>query len=244
MADEWYREFFSGLALDVWRNAITPQETKLECDFLEAALAPDGPRALLDAPSGNGRHALELAARGHRVTGVDLAADFVAEARAKAGKLPVEFVLGDMRALPAGVFDGAYCLGNSFGYFDHAGTRDYLAALSRAVVPGGRLVLDTGTAAECVLPSLERRSDVQFGDVHMLALHDYDAAESVLVTDYTFTRGAETERRRARYHVYTAAEIARLLADSGFIIEDRWSSFARAPFALGSSMLILVAVRR
>src|SRR5438874_3329342 len=105
MSVDWYRHFFHGLALELWRKAVTPELTRSECDFVVAELAPDGPERLagrlLDVPSGNGRHALALAERGYRVTGVDLSAEFVAEARARAGSLPVDFVLADMRDLPS-----------------------------------------------------------------------------------------------------------------------------------------------
>src|SRR5579863_3729849 len=116
--DDWYRGFFHGLALDLWRRAVTPEQTRLEADFLAQQLSSPGP--LVDVPCGNGRHALALAERGFRVTGVDLSAEFIAEAKSRAGTLPVDFVHGDMRtlALPS-TFAGAYCVGNSFGYMAH-----------------------------------------------------------------------------------------------------------------------------
>jgi SAM-dependent methyltransferase len=241
---DWYRHFFQGMALELWRKAMTPEQTRLECDFLVEELAPDGKRPLLDVPCGNGRHALALAARGHRVTGVELSAEFVAEARSRAGSLPVDFVHADMRDLPSEPsFGGAYCLGNSFGYFPHEGTLQFLAAVARALAPGGRFVLHSGTVAECLLPSLGEGREMQIQDIHMLAVNRYDAAASVLETEYTFTRGGEKQKGLARYHVYTAAELARMVEAAGLRVEARYASFARARFELAAPLLLLVLAK-
>ena len=88
MQKNWYEHFFSGVALDFWRNAVTyvmpPEQTRAEADFLEAVLElPPGGR-ILDIACGYGRHSLELASRGYRVTGIDLATEYIAEAKAAA----------------------------------------------------------------------------------------------------------------------------------------------------------------
>src|SRR5262245_6068727 len=115
----WFEDFFHGVANDLWRKALPEMHTNAEVDFLEKQLGRKG--RVLDVPCGFGRHSLELARRGHRVTGVDLSVEFIAEAReaAKAAKLKAEFKVGDMRRLQLdGGFDLACCLGNSFGYLE------------------------------------------------------------------------------------------------------------------------------
>jgi SAM-dependent methyltransferase len=239
---EWYQSFFHGLALELWRHAVTPAQTRAECDFLVETLGTHGP--FLDVPSGNGRHALEMAARGATVTGIDISDEFIAEAQANAGQLPVTFVRGDMSQLPSlGGFAGAWCLGNSFGYLPHEATLRFLDGMARALRPGGRFVLHTGTVAESLLPSLVERREMQVLDVHMLSTQRYDTADSVLETAYTFSRGDEKQTGVARYHIYTAAELGRLLGGVGLSVEARYGSFARAPYVLGSPMLLLVATR-
>src|SRR6266699_6850020 len=80
----WYENFFSGLALDLWRKAISPEQTKAEADFITDSLGCPAAAHLLDVPCGNGRLSFELARRGYRVTGVDIAEEFIEEARASA----------------------------------------------------------------------------------------------------------------------------------------------------------------
>ena len=97
----WYEDFFHGLALDLWRKAISPQQTKAEADFMVKTLRCHEGSHLLDIPCGNGRLSLELAQRGFRVTGIDIASEFIEEARANA------IALNSMQKKPTATADEA-----------------------------------------------------------------------------------------------------------------------------------------
>jgi SAM-dependent methyltransferase len=243
---KWYETFFQGIALDFWRQAVSPQQTRAEADFLERELASAPGRDLLDVPCGNGRHALELSRRGHRLTGLDISREFVEEARQAAAQegLPAQFRLGDMRELPRQLeFDAAYCFGNSFGYLDRDAARAFLDGLHAVLRPFGRLAIETGTAAESLLPSIAARRWHRASDIVMLSESRYHAEHSRLDVDYTFLRGQSSETRATCSYVMTVAEIRCLLASSGFATAGLYSSVAGEPFQLGSPRLILVAVR-
>ena len=128
---DWTVDFFTTAALDSWHRSRTFEETLAEVAFLQKALAPEaGSRRLLDVPCGAGRHAIELAKLGHKITGMDIAAENADRAREQCELAQVEFdfVVGDMRVLQAqALFDGAYCLDNSFGYFPRQKTQRFLA---------------------------------------------------------------------------------------------------------------------
>src|SRR5579871_6873471 len=129
MQPNWFETFFVGLALDMWRGVFTPEQTEQEADFLAGRLDLRPGMSALDVPCGNGRHAIELARRGVQMTGADLSAGFLEEARGRAPE--IEWIHGDMRNLPwTGRFDAAYCWGNSFGYFDHGECERFLAAIA------------------------------------------------------------------------------------------------------------------
>jgi len=242
MQPEWYKDFFRGVALDVWRGAVLPEQTRAEADFLEKVLETSPGARLLDVPCGNGRHSLELASRGYRTTGVDIAEEFVREAQTRAASgLRAEFLLGDMRHLPwQSEFDGAFCFGNSFGYTEHKGTVDFLSALSRTLKRGSRFALETGLSAESILPKLQERGWVEIDNILFLSLRRYEAAESRLYIQYTFVRAGKQETREASQQVYTVAEIRRLLEQVGLGTLALYSSLDRQPYQLGSPRLILV----
>ena len=150
-----------------------------------------------------------------------------------------------MRELPgSGSFDAALCLGNSFGYLDIDGTREFVAALARAVRPGGGLVIDFNATAETVLPGFtgEPRS-FRTGDILVDATTEYDATASRLISHYAYTRGAEQLSTTAIHHVYTSAHIGQLLSEAGFVDIQRFGGPDGSPYALGSGRLLLVAQR-
>jgi len=243
----WYETFFHGVALDFWRKAIPPEQTRADADFLERALSLQPGARVLDVPCGLGRHTVELASRGYRMTGVDISDEGIEETRkrAAAAGLTIECRHADMRDLPwQSEFDGGFCFGNSFGYLDPEGNRAFVHAVSRALKPGARFVMDSGMVAESVLPNLREREWMQIEDILFLEENQYNAAESCIETTYTFVRDGQTDVRKALQWVYTVREIRALLAEAGLFAEEVHGSLKGEPFRVGSRYLVLVAEKR
>ncbi|MDX6767893.1 MAG: class I SAM-dependent methyltransferase, partial [Elusimicrobiota bacterium] len=123
-----------------------------EARALDRALRRRRPRgrALLELGCGTGRHALELARRGWRVTGVDRSRGMLARARRRAtgAGLPRErrpvFRLGDLRGIRLGRrFDAVVALFHVFSCLrDEAELAAALAAARAHLRRGGTLVFD------------------------------------------------------------------------------------------------------
>jgi SAM-dependent methyltransferase len=119
-------------------------------DFIARAFAARGAAAgarVLDAGCGAGGYAIELARRGYAVEGLDASAALVAEARARAAaepaRLPVTFRVGDILAPVAEAsYDAILCRGVLNDVLDDAGRRAAFASFTRALRPGGVIVLD------------------------------------------------------------------------------------------------------
>jgi SAM-dependent methyltransferase len=242
MQTNWHLDFFRDVALDFWRGAIPAEMTQAEADFLERTLEVGPSARLLDVPCGNGRHAALLAARGHQLTGVDGSAEFIEEARATVS--PARWVLGDMCQLPwTTEFDGAYCFGNSFGYLDRAAARRFLAAVAGTLKPGARFIVETGMAAESILPTLLNKRWHHIGGIFVLSENRYHPAEGRLDIDYTFIRDGVAETRPSSSFVFTVAELCHLHREAGLEPVQLLGSIEGASFTLGSPRLILVSVR-
>ncbi len=243
----WYEDFFEGIAVDLWRKAVPPEHTVAEIEFIGDALALPAGARILDVPCGFGRHSLELARRGYRVTGIDISADSIAEARATAAAegLEVKWVLGDMRRIPKrSRYDGAFCFGNSFGYMEWPDMEAFLDGVARGLRPGARFVLETGMAAESVIPKFQPRETFRIDDIEMTIESRYRADLGCVDEQYTFVRDGRAEVRPSVHWVYTAAEIRRMLERAGFDILALYGSLDHEPFTLGSPELYVVSERR
>ena len=111
MPSPW-QAFFDAHAPHYDANPFT-QHTKAEVDFLLTLFALPTGASVLDVGCGTGRHALELARRGYRVTGIDLSEGMLSVARAKAAvdSLDVRFLQADAALYQAeGAYDAAICL--------------------------------------------------------------------------------------------------------------------------------------
>lgn len=243
MQAHWFETFFRGLSMDLWRHAATPEQTVGEASLLERLLACGPQSTLLDVPCGVGRHSLELAVRGHKLTGLDISQAFIREAKANANVMgrQVDFVQGDMRhMLWESKFDGAFCLGNSIGYLEHHDLANFFTSLSKALKPGGRFLLESGMAAESILPNLKDREWFKLDDATLLIENRYHASNSCLETEYTFLQNGRTETRRSWHWVFTTSEIQRMLEHAELRTMEFYASLEGKPFKLGLPRLFLL----
>lgn len=248
---EWYESFFDALANDVWRALVPAEASEVEAAFLARQLGlPDGGgRRLLDVPCGDGRLALRLAALGHQVVGIDLSHYAIYQLRADDSDRLVDARVGDLRHLGAALsdterFDGAWCMGNSFGYLGHHDTVAFLAGLAARVRPGGRFVLDAATAAEAVLAHAgEERDRHEAGAAVLTNVHTYEVRTSTIVTRMTLELGDRRDERVARHRVMTCREIVDMLEGVGFSVEDVAGGLDGEEFRIGAPRCLITARR-
>ncbi len=123
MAEKSIWETFFDAHAPIYDENVFTKSTLQEVDFLLEELALKPGAAILDVGCGTGRHSVELAKRGYKVTGIDLSAEMLKEAREKAEAAGVN--INWIRAnatdfkLP-GKFDAVICLcEGSFGLLGH-----------------------------------------------------------------------------------------------------------------------------
>lgn len=240
----WWEDFFPELFARIQGGCKSPEYTRAEVDrMLEILGLPEG-AAVLDVPCGEGRHALELARRGYRVTGVELhpgTLTVAREAAADAG-LEVEWIQGDMRELEAEEgFQAAVCYWTSFGYFDDEGDRAFLTGVHRALVPGGHLLMEL-RVAETLLPKLQPRSWSRVGEATLLEERRYIPTTGRVETDWTLVMDGEAVTRTSSIRLYTCHELLERLEDAGFVDPHLLDGEGR-PFELGARRLVLRATR-
>ena len=242
MQTDWFETFFQDVAVDLWRELFPWESSAKEVDFIESELRLPEKARVLDVPCGHGRHSIALALRGHAVAGVDLSKDALAWAQkdAACASVEVDWLRRDMRQPPAGPFDGAICLGNSFGYLTPFDARCFLRAVRDQMKPGGRAVLDLSTCAEALLPSLQNNRWYKVGETFMLSQNQYVAEEGRLDIEYTFLRDGRSSTRYAASYIMTLSEVRRMAAEEGWFNVAAYCSIQREPVTRGKPVLLVL----
>src|SRR5271166_2155207 len=142
----WYVDFFRGDYLSVYGHMFTEERAEKESAFVARALELKPGALVLDLCCGQGRHAVQLAKRGLKVTGLDLNPEYLqlASKAAKAGKVTIETVAADMRKIPfENKFDAIVNMYSSFGYLEsEAEDLKVLESAARALKANAQLLLD------------------------------------------------------------------------------------------------------
>jgi hypothetical protein len=102
------------------------------------------------------------------------------------------------------------------------------------------LILEFGTLAETVFPSLETRNWYEAGDILMMIANGYDLYRGRIITEYTFVKDGVVDRRMGSQQVWTLRELKGLLGTAGF---DHVEAFAHdgSPFQLRGQRAVIVA---
>ena len=176
--------------------------------------------AVLDLCCGVGRHSLELARRGFRVTAVDRTKLYLKRARraAEAAGLDIEFVESDMREFcRPDSFDIVINLFTSFGYFENPDDDVRVVEnVSRSLKDGGHFAVESmgkEVLARIFLPNnwdegedgtlfLERRKPTQ----------DWGRMEN----QWIVINGTDRFDIDFSHRIFSAVELKTLLTDHGF----------------------------
>jgi len=141
---KWYEEIFGDEYL-MNEPKLSDFQYRREIDFVEKMLGLRPGAMVLDLACGSGVHAIGMSKRGYQVVGLDYSVAMLAIAGEEAQEhdIKINFLHGDMRDLQFGpTFDGAYCIGTSFGYFDEETNHKVIQGIRRALKPGGVLLLE------------------------------------------------------------------------------------------------------
>ncbi len=111
---------------------------RVEEPVVQRLLAEPPPGRALDAACGTGRHAAFLAARGHRVAGVDTSPAMLARARVRVPAATLAVASLSTLPIPSASVDVAVC---ALALMHLPDLRPAIAELARVLGPGGRLVL-------------------------------------------------------------------------------------------------------
>lgn len=251
-AGAWWVQAFGPQYLSVYGHRDEAEATRNAPTIARLVKLKPGSR-VLDIACGEGRYARALTAYGCRVTGIDLSADLLDEARRQSPLLPgtPTYLRCDMRELPFSLqFEAAVSLFTSFGYFDER-TDDarVLEGIERALVPGGRFLIDFLNAVE-VRAHLVAESEQVRGPFHVKLSRRIDdespagpfVRKHVVVTDARTGEVVSDVEERVRLYLPEELDAA-LLAAGLEPVDKPLGDFDGRPYSPDSPRFIRTAMK-
>ena len=227
---------------------LTPQATQAEAEFVIDAMGLTAGAQVLDVGCGYGRHAMELAARGFHVVGLDLSTPLLVRGGEEAHRrgLQINFIRGDMRELDfEGQFDGAYCLFSTFGYFDDEMNKKAVANIARALKPGGRVMIEI-LNRDYLIADLPTRVWWEGDGCVVLEEVDlnYFSSRIQVNRSVVFDDGRQLEQEIS-VRAYSLHEVGKLMHAAGFrVLEVSGGYHTRGRFFGNQSRHIIVLAER
>lgn len=249
MNKQWYRQFFQGIASDFWDQLVPEEFTEREGLLISSLLNVAPGAQILDVPSGRGRMSLWLAKnKGFQMTGFDIDDEniFLMNERAKSENALVIGKNADLTAenLIMENYDGAICLGNSFGYFDEGEMKNFLNNVSRSLSVKKRWIIQTGMLAESIFPNWQNEDEYWIQDRIMRIENTYNWEECRMEIRAIFINesGVEVMKEFCHY-IYTLKDVSQMLEEAGLKIVDL-CNYDGEEFVLGDEQIYIVAQKK
>lgn len=211
------------------------------------------PHCVLDLACGTGNVSELLARRGWGVVGVDISADMIAVARAKAERrgLPIAYHVQDAAAFDLGElrFDLCVSLFDSLNYVTDPAA--LAAALRRAIAhlrPGGLFIFDVNSAFALENGFFDQTNQETGERVRYVWRSEFDPDTRLCRVQMRFfvrnRTGVDEEFREVHVQrAYREEELRAMLADAGFVGVESFHAYTTRPVTSTSDRIFFVASR-
>ncbi len=243
---EWWKEYFDEVYFLMYTSMDNEERTNQETDFIADALNLTEKDWVLDAGCGWGRHSIALAKRGISVVGLDYSEYLLEKAKQRADQagIEVEFIHGDIRALPFpdASFTAIFSYFTSFGYFSDEENKQALKEFSRVLKPKGKLLIET-INLPYILKNFMHKNWFKAGEsTYVIEEMRFDAETSrVYNKRYIFKDGAFLTEREHFVRLYLYPEMAQILSEIGLTIVETYGDRKKSSYSASSPRMIIVA---
>lgn len=186
---EYWAEFFRIKHLHSIKG-IGEWNKKLIAHIIEVLELRKGSR-ILDLACGGGDQAIELARKGMKVVGVDIAQILVEHGNKSAQNenLPVKIIQGDMRDIQfKNEFDACVILSGSFGFFDDTGNQKVLKVIEKALKLNGKFYIHGPNPIRRMRENWKGWDEVEGG--YVLMKSNYDLKTGKIVDGFFYITNA------------------------------------------------------
>jgi len=199
-----------------------------------------------DLCCGVGRHSLELARRGFRVTAVDRTKLYLETAREKANNegLDIEFLQEDMRSFcRPNSFDAVINLYTSFGYFEEPDDDGKtLRNICKSLKNDGKLLLEL-MSKEVLARIFRERDWREEEDILILEERKLGKDWGTIENRWIVFKDGKKYEYSFSHRLYSAVELSNLLQECGFKRVDVYGDFDGSQYDHQAKRLVLVACK-
>jgi SAM-dependent methyltransferase len=243
MGEEWpIDELFDEDYLHFFAGRLADDRTDEEASTIWTLLALGDGTEVLDLACGHGRIANRLAGMGARVTGLDATPLFLDVARGDADRrgVSVEYVQGDMRAIPwTDRFEAVVSWFTAYGYFDDAQNRAVLAQVHRALRPGGRFLVEL-VHKDGLLRHWVPATVTETADGVLFDQCEFDPLTGRSNAQWTIIRNGRVRRSSFFARLFSFTELRDWLLAAGFRAVEGYAGDG-TPLTAAARRMILVA---
>jgi SAM-dependent methyltransferase len=219
-------------------------ETIQEVDQIISLLRLSPNLTVLDLCCGQGRHSLELAKRGFKVTGVDRTLKYLEKAKAEAIRqsLPIEFIKEDMLKFKRlNYFDATLIMYTSFGYFEeHNDNMQVLHNSYDSLKHDGVFLIDL-MGKEIVARIFCERESYEINGTSYIEERRVTNNWSWIENRWIMIKDNDRQEFRLSHWLYSAGELSKMLNDTGFSSIKIFGNLNGASYDQTAERLIAVA---
>ena len=237
--------FFDGYYKEIWRHIFPAKTTLAEVDFLITDCKLNAGSSVLDIMCGYGRHSLELARKGIKVTAVDNLYDYINEIKekAEAEKLPLRPLFADVLEMRLDQqYDVAICMGNSLQAFDEKDLVKLLSKVSLHLRPCGKFLINTWSITEIASQQFKERSWGRFNEFLFLTDSKFFVSPArIEVISIIINDKGEKEEKMSIDYLFSLNELESILSKTGFRVKEIYSIPGKKLFKIGEPRAYILA---
>ena len=236
-----HEKFYSQRFRDITKF-YKESEAGKQVEFVEQAVPLKPGDKVLDLACGYGRHSIILARKGYCVTGYDLSADYIREAKQEAKKVEanVNFEQVDMRRLDLSKeYDVILSLSTSVAFYDEEVNKDIFRRIYKALKNGGKFVFDQGNIFNFAHTKIVKSEKLSDGRTHKYEL-TFDAVRCVLSRRSVLEDGQGRQEAGWDIRYYTLPELRILMKEIGFDIVKVYGDYDNSAYSVDSKRLITI----
>ncbi len=242
MSNSWYKDWFNTKYYHILYKNRDFGEAEDFIKILSTHLKIPKNAKILDLACGKGRHSIFLNKLGYDVTGIDLSAESIEEAK-KMESQNLQFIEGDMRvAHKECYFDYIFNLFTSFGYFNEMEDNyAVIHSIAKGLKPQGVGVIDF-LNAELVRKSLPEQNQVRIDDI-VFQINKFEA-DGMVHKEIAFEEDDEKYTFKESVKLFGLEDFQSFLSQAGLKLLEVFGSYDLKSFEVDQSKRMILVFRK